>query len=88
MAAGSMASTRASASIRDKQVGAVAMVNGRGNADGLAMSRRSPKRPFEPRTAIAPPPPMPGTYRPLLGIYLDLEDGWLVRVEWRDGNCH
>ena len=71
----------------DKQVGAVALVNGRGDAGGLAMDLGAIAREAV-RTAaptIAPPPPMPGPYRPLLGIYIDLEDGWLVRVEWRDG---
>lgn len=71
----------------DQQVGAIALVNGRGNADGLAMDlgeiAREALRAAAP--TIAPPPPMPETYRPLLGIYVDPEDGWLVRIEWRDG---
>jgi hypothetical protein len=71
----------------NKQVGAVALVNGRGEAGGLAMDLGAIAREAVRMAAptIAPPSPMPGTYRPLLGIYLDHEDGWLVRVEWRDG---
>jgi D-alanyl-D-alanine carboxypeptidase len=71
----------------DDQVGAVALVNGRGDASGLAMDLGAIAREAV-RTAaptIASPPPIPETYRPLLGIYMDLEDGWVVRVEWRDG---
>jgi hypothetical protein len=70
-----------------EQVGAVALVNGRGDAGGLAMDLGAIAREAV-RTAaptIAPPPPIPETYRPLLGIYVDLEDGWVVLIEWRDG---
>jgi CubicO group peptidase (beta-lactamase class C family) len=71
----------------EQQVGAVALVNGRGDAGGLAMDlgeiAREAVRTAAPR--IAPPPPIPETYRPLLGIYVDLEDGWVVLVEWREG---
>jgi CubicO group peptidase (beta-lactamase class C family) len=71
----------------DRQVGAIALVNGRGDAGGLAMElgaiAREAVRTGAP--TIAPPPPTPETYRPLLGIYVDLEDGWVVLVEWRDG---
>lgn len=70
-----------------EQVGAVALMNGRGNADAIAMDlgtiAREALRAAAP--TIAPPPPMPKSYRPLLGIYVDLEEGWLVRIEWRDG---
>ena len=70
----------------DRQVGAIALVNGRGDAGGLAMElgaiAREAVRTGAP--TIAPPPPTPETYRPLLGIYVDLEDGWVVLVEWRD----
>jgi D-alanyl-D-alanine carboxypeptidase len=71
----------------DRQVGAIALVNGRGDAGGLAMElgaiAREAVRTGAP--TIAPPPPTPETFRPLLGIYVDLEDGWVVMVEWRDG---
>jgi CubicO group peptidase (beta-lactamase class C family) len=70
-----------------EQVGAVVLINGRANADTIAidlgMIAREAIRAAAP--TIAPPPPMPEPYRPLLGIYVDLEEGWLVRVEWRDG---
>ena len=70
-----------------EKVGAVALINGRGNADAIAMDlgtiARDAVRAVAP--TIAPPPPTPEPYRPLLGIYLDMEEGWLVRVEWRDG---
>jgi CubicO group peptidase (beta-lactamase class C family) len=71
----------------DEQVGVVALVNGRGNAEGLAMDlaeiAREALRTVAPR--IAPPLPTPEAFRPLLGIYVDLVDGWVVLVEWRDG---
>lgn len=70
-----------------EQVGAVALINGRGNADALAMDLGTIAREALRATAptMAPPPSMPEPYRPLLGIYVDMEEGWLVRVEWRDG---
>jgi len=70
----------------DERVGAIALLNGRGDAGGLAMDLGAIAR--EAVRAAAPaiaPRPMPETYRPLLGIYVDPVDGWLVRVEWRDG---
>jgi hypothetical protein len=63
------------------------LINGRGDAGGLAMDLATIAREAARAAAptIAPPHPMPETYRRLLGLYLDLEEGWLVRVEWRDG---
>lgn len=71
----------------DGAVGAVALINGRVDAGELAMDLGTIAREAAQASAptIAPPPPMPETYGRLLGICLDLEEGWLVRIEWRDG---
>jgi CubicO group peptidase (beta-lactamase class C family) len=72
-----------------EQVGAIALVNGtHGTAEigfDLASIARRLARAAPP--VIEPPAPTPGQYRPLLGIYARPElGGWLLRLEWRDGN--
>ena len=73
-----------------EKVGAIALVNGVGPASELAVSLAGVAR-----TAVrdAPPPvvspaPTPAPYRELLGLYTDdqtVGDGYMVRLEWRDG---
>lgn len=70
-----------------QQVGAIALVNGTGDAAALAMdlaaiARRS-VRAAPP--VIEPPTPTPEAFRALLGIYASPELGLFVRLEWRDG---
>ncbi len=68
-------------------VGAIALLNGVGDAPSLAMDLGTIAR----RALAAAPPtitpsaPTPRAYRPLLGVYADSEYGSLVQVEWRDG---
>ncbi|MGA2473206.1 MAG: serine hydrolase domain-containing protein [Acidimicrobiales bacterium] len=69
------------------QVGAIALVNGIGAAEVLAMelaaiARRSVSA---QAPAIEPPAPTPEPFRPLLGIYSEPALGSLLRLEWRDG---
>lgn len=68
------------------RVGAIALLNGIGDAAELAMDLATIARVAVRSAApvIEPPPPLPESYRPLLGIYADRETGRLVRVEWRD----
>jgi len=72
-----------------EQVGAIVLVNGTsGNAElgfDLASIARRLVRAAPP--VIETPAPTPGQYRPLLGVYARPElGGWLLRLEWRDGN--
>jgi len=39
----------------------------------------------EAAPAIEAPPATPDAYRPLLGMYLSVNGGELIRLEWRDG---
>jgi hypothetical protein len=68
------------------EVGAIALINGIGDAPALAMDlatiARDAVRSAAP--AIEPPTSLPEAYRPLLGMYADQEFGTLVRLEWRD----
>jgi CubicO group peptidase (beta-lactamase class C family) len=71
------------------QVGAVVLVNGTSGSAELGPDLASIAR----RLVLAAPPvigvpePMPGQYRPLLGLYVRNElGGWVLRLEWRDGN--
>ena len=69
------------------RVGAVALINGVGDAIALSMDlaeiARGAVLAMAPR--IDAPLPTPDAFRPLLGIYFDHELGRLLRVEWRDG---
>jgi CubicO group peptidase (beta-lactamase class C family) len=70
-----------------RQVGAIALVNGSGDAAALAMdlaaiARRSV---LAAAPVIGPPAPTPEAFRALLGIYASPELGALIRLEWRDG---
>jgi len=70
-----------------EKVGAIVLLNGGGDAPPLAMDlgaiARDTVRAAPP--TIEPPAPMPGDFRPLLGIYVQEEFGTLIRLEWRDG---
>lgn len=70
-----------------ERVGAIALLNGIGDAPELAMSLGqlaldAARAAVEP---AAPPPAMPAAYTDLLGLYVDAAEGMLVRCEWRDG---
>jgi len=68
------------------RVGAIALLNGVGDAPTLAMDLGAIARRSLAAKApeITPSEPTPEAYRPLLGVYLDSEYGELVQVEWRD----
>src|SRR3990170_6994490 len=70
-----------------EKVGAIALVNGGGGAGGLAMDLGKIARDavVAAGPTIEPPAPMPEAYRPLLGIYVNVEQGLVIRLEWRDG---
>lgn len=69
------------------KVGAIALLNGIGDAPLLAMDLATIARDAVRAAAptIEPAPALPEAYRGLLGIYADRESGWLIRLEWRDG---
>lgn len=70
-----------------EKVGAIALLNGGGDASALAMDvgaiARDAVRAAPP--TIEPSAPMREDFRSLLGIYLQQEFGTLIRLEWRDG---
>jgi CubicO group peptidase (beta-lactamase class C family) len=68
------------------RVGAIALINGVGDAPSLAMDLGAIARTSVASRApdIKPSDPTPDEYRSLLGVYFDAEYGELVRVEWRD----
>jgi CubicO group peptidase (beta-lactamase class C family) len=69
------------------QVGAIALINGTGDASALAMDlatiARRAARARPPR--IDPPIPTPYEFRTLLGLYSRPAHSQVVRLEWRDG---
>jgi CubicO group peptidase (beta-lactamase class C family) len=68
-------------------IGAVALINGLGDADGLALELAAVARAAvkgAPRPA-EPPTPLPDAYRDLIGFYMDRNESGLVRLEWREG---
>jgi CubicO group peptidase (beta-lactamase class C family) len=69
------------------RVGAIALINGLGDATTLAMDLAEIAREAVAASAprIDPPRPTPEQYRTLIGIYFDDELGLFLRVEWRDG---
>ena len=70
-----------------ERVGAIALINGYGPADDLAMELAAMAR----RSILAhplpvePPQPLPAEWQTLLGLYADPDLGMVVRLEWRDG---
>ncbi|HXW47636.1 MAG TPA: serine hydrolase domain-containing protein [Streptosporangiaceae bacterium] len=72
---------------RDQKVGVVVLLNGIADAPALAMEIGAVARRIAAASApaLAPPPPMPGHYEPLLGLYAFPRMDGLGRVEWRDG---
>lgn len=68
------------------KVGAIALLNGIGDAPSLAMDLGAIARKSLASRApeITPSEPTPDAYKSLLGVYLDSEYGELVQVEWRD----
>jgi Beta-lactamase len=68
------------------KVGAIALLNGIGPAPDLSMELASVARDAirEGASAIEPPAPMPAAYADLLGLYVDAEQGMVLRLEWRD----
>jgi hypothetical protein len=69
-----------------QQVGAIALVNGLGDAAELAMGLASAARDAV-RAApppIDPPAPLPDAWRDLLGLYADPDYTFILRLEWRD----
>ncbi|MGD0852720.1 MAG: serine hydrolase domain-containing protein [Acidimicrobiales bacterium] len=68
------------------KVGAIALLNGVGDAPSLAMDLGAIARKSLASRApeIEPGEPTPDAYRSLLGVYFDSEYGELVQVEWRD----
>jgi CubicO group peptidase (beta-lactamase class C family) len=69
------------------RVGAIALVNGDGDAEELAMDLGTIARAAvaaAPRP-VEPPQALPEEYRDLLGLYSDPDYGDVIRLEWRDG---
>jgi hypothetical protein len=69
-----------------EKVGAIALLNGIEEAADLAMDLGGIARTAvrEAAPAIEPPAPTPDAYRPLLGFYVSVESGDVIRLEWRD----
>src|SRR5207247_9636230 len=67
-------------------VGAIALVNGLGEATNLAMDIASLARDAirAAPAPIEPPGPIPDPWRQLLGLYADREYRSVLRLEWRD----
>ena len=70
-----------------EKVGAIALLNGFGNATGLAMDLGKIAR--EAVKAAAPkieaPAPLPKKWRDLVGLYVMQHFGSVISLEWRDG---
>ncbi len=70
-----------------EEVGAIALLNGIGEASELSMSLGDLALEAA-RATVAPaqpPAPVPPAYADLLGLYGDAEEALLFRCEWRDG---
>ena len=69
------------------KVGAIALINGVGDAGALAMELGAVarERVIAAPQKIEPPAPLPEAYRPLVGLYFADDIGAVVRLEWRDG---
>lgn len=70
-----------------RQVGAIALLNGHGDAEDLAMELAGLARAavVEHPRPIEPVDPLPAEWRALLGFYADPDYGIILRLEWRDG---
>ena len=70
-----------------ERVGAIALVNGVGDAPELAMATASLARDAirAAPAPIEPPAPIPAEWRDLVGLYADNDFLSLWRLEWRDG---
>ena len=70
-----------------QKVGAIALLNGFGDATGLAMDLGKIAREAVKAAApkIEPPAPLPKEWRPLVGLYVIKHFGSVVSLEWRDG---
>jgi D-alanyl-D-alanine carboxypeptidase len=70
-----------------EKVGAIALLNGFGDATGLAMDLGKIARDAVKAAAptIEPPAPLPKKWRPLVGLYVIKHFGSVVSLEWRDG---
>jgi CubicO group peptidase (beta-lactamase class C family) len=70
-----------------ERVGAIALLNGIGDAAELSMDLATLARDAVRAVpaVIEPPAPLPEAYRSLLGLYLDPHEDVLARLEWRDG---
>jgi hypothetical protein len=68
-------------------MGAIAFLNGIGNASELAMElgALALEALRGAVTSLELPAEMPSAHRPLLGIYGEPTEGMLTRLEWRDG---
>ena len=69
-----------------EKVGAIVLVNGGVDAEDLAMGLGKIARDAVTAAApaIEPPAAMPEAYAPLLGFYVNPEQGLVLRLEWRD----
>lgn len=69
------------------RLGAVALINGVGDAATLALDLGTIALEAVNATAprIEPPPPLPEALRDVIGLYIREESGVVIRVEWRDG---
>jgi CubicO group peptidase (beta-lactamase class C family) len=71
----------------NEKVGAIALLNGFGNATGLAMDlgkiAREAVRSAAPK--IEAPAPLPKKWRDLVGLYVMQHFGAVISLEWRDG---
>ena len=72
---------------RASRVGAIVLVNGAGDAPGLAMALGAKARELAQAAPpqLAAPAPTPVELRPLLGLYAPADMSVLIRIEWRDG---
>lgn len=71
----------------EHEVGAIALINGSGDAGALAMDLAAiARRDVRARPpVITAPAPTPPPLRPLLGLYSRAAHSEFIRVEWRDG---
>jgi hypothetical protein len=70
-----------------EKVGAIALVNGIGNATELALELGTIAREAvrEAAPAIEVPKALPAEWRPLVGLYMAQHFGSVMRLEWLDG---
>jgi CubicO group peptidase (beta-lactamase class C family) len=70
-----------------EKIGAIALVNGMGNAPELALELGTMAREAvrDATPAIEVPEPLPEEWRPFVGLYTAPHFGTVTRVEWLDG---